>query len=157
MSDKETSGEPVTSADILFECGSCGKSLVIDANGAGLAVTCPDCGAELQVPASEGGAGAAPSEAGFESLPAEGDAAEEDLRDISDVLADANEQVNALKEEVSDLQIRRNFLEKRSLVVAESLQSFKHELLAIQSAIDRMNSILAGMEGRCSGDTQPLA
>ena len=45
MSDKETSGEPVTSADILFECGSCGKSLVIDANGAGLAVTGPDCGA----------------------------------------------------------------------------------------------------------------
>lgn len=36
--------------NILFECPNCGKSLEIDARGAGYLVTCPDCQHQIQVP-----------------------------------------------------------------------------------------------------------
>lgn len=37
--------------DILFDCPACGKSLEIDARGAGHIVTCPDCKHEVEIPA----------------------------------------------------------------------------------------------------------
>ena len=37
--------------DILFECPQCGKSLEIDARGAGYMIVCPDCKNEILVPA----------------------------------------------------------------------------------------------------------
>jgi len=51
MSDHTTdpvSGDNTT--DILFDCPVCGKSLEIDARGAGYVVVCPDCKHEVEVP-----------------------------------------------------------------------------------------------------------
>ncbi|MCX7007136.1 MAG: hypothetical protein NTY53_07795 [Kiritimatiellaeota bacterium] len=36
--------------DIVFDCPHCGKSMAIDAEGAGMAITCPDCQNVIQVP-----------------------------------------------------------------------------------------------------------
>ena len=43
-------GTPLNKNDIVFECPHCGKSLAIDAQGAGFIVSCPDCQARVQVP-----------------------------------------------------------------------------------------------------------
>lgn len=40
--------------DIIFNCPHCGKSLGIDARGAGYMIVCPDCKREVLVPESEG-------------------------------------------------------------------------------------------------------
>jgi len=42
------SGDNAT--DILFDCPVCGKSLEIDARGAGCVIVCPDCKHEVEVP-----------------------------------------------------------------------------------------------------------
>ena len=40
----------ITPSDILFECPSCGKSLVIDESAIGMMVDCPQCPAQVIVP-----------------------------------------------------------------------------------------------------------
>jgi len=55
----------LNSADILFDCPVCGKSLEIDARGAGYLITCPDCKHEVEVPVMDS--------------PEDGDAEESDL------------------------------------------------------------------------------
>jgi hypothetical protein len=37
-------------SDIFFNCGACGKDLVVDQAGAGLTVNCPVCIAEIIIP-----------------------------------------------------------------------------------------------------------
>ena len=36
--------------DINFDCPHCGKHLVVDADGVGLAVPCPTCGGAVTIP-----------------------------------------------------------------------------------------------------------
>lgn len=51
MNDKSIDPTPgAGEVDILFDCPNCGKSLEIDARGAGYIVTCPDCSREVEVP-----------------------------------------------------------------------------------------------------------
>src|SRR6266850_4793422 len=40
----------ITPGDILFECPSCGKSMVIDESAVGMIVDCPRCPAQVIVP-----------------------------------------------------------------------------------------------------------
>jgi phage FluMu protein Com len=37
-------------SDIFFKCRVCGKYLVVDDEGVGLAIDCPDCHASITVP-----------------------------------------------------------------------------------------------------------
>jgi len=37
-------------SDIFFNCGACGKDLVVDEAGAGLTVNCPVCNADIIIP-----------------------------------------------------------------------------------------------------------
>jgi len=143
--DMRNGDEPVSKNDIVFNCGVCGKSLVIDALGAGLAIICPDCGTELQVPQPDVAA-----DAGAEKV-------ERELTEISDVLSGAHEQIRALKEENEELQFRRRFLEKRYAVISQSLQSLRQEMTTIRTAMDQMDEIIKIMEDPSSGDTQPIA
>jgi len=158
MANDDIRNEPFSATDIIFKCGVCGKSLVINALGAGLAITCPDCGAELQVPQS--GAG---ETASLEAEPSNGAAvagaeqANRELPEISDVLADAREQINTLKSENDELQFRRRFLEKRHAIAAQSLEALRRETIAIRKAMDRTEAILETMEDPSAGDTQPMA
>lgn len=43
-------GGTVTATDILFDCPSCGKSLVVDQAAEGLIVDCPECRTNVIVP-----------------------------------------------------------------------------------------------------------
>lgn len=156
--------ESVPATDIVFECVVCGKSLVINALGAGLAITCPDCGAELQVPLpgdaetvlSEIVPAAAASVADEEKVEQEQEQ-ELELPDISNVLADARAQINTLKSETDELKIRRRFLEKRHALASQSLQALRREMITLRKAMDRMDDILKTLEDPSASDTQPIA
>jgi len=144
--------------DIIFECGVCGKSLVINALGAGLAITCPDCGAEQQVPLSDGVVVASPAfEPNAAMAVADEQKVEHELPEISDVLADAREQINALTLENDELQFRRRFLEKRHALASQNLQALRREMITIRKAMDRTEAILNTMEDPSASDTQPMA
>ncbi len=47
---QQTGEADVSSRDILFECPSCGKSLVVDESAEGLIVDCPQCQTNVIVP-----------------------------------------------------------------------------------------------------------
>lgn len=50
----------ISSEDILFECPSCGKSLVVDESAEGLIIGCPQCRTNVIVPPRQGQPGLAP-------------------------------------------------------------------------------------------------
>ena len=152
MANDDTINKSFPAEDIIFNCSVCGKSLVINALGAGLAITCPDCGAEQQVPQPDNVKGANAADA-----PDAVTEAEHELPEISDVLANAREQINMLKSENEELQFRRRFLEKRHALCSQSLQSFRREIAAIRTAMDKMDDILKTMEDPSARDTQPMA
>ena len=144
--------------DINLECGVGGKSLVINALGAGLAITCPDCGAEQQVPLANGVEAAIPEVEPNAAATAAGEQeAEHEFPEISEVLADAREQINALTLANDELQFRRRFLEKRHALASQSLQAFRREMITIRQAMERMEAILKTMEDPSASDTQPMA
>jgi DNA-directed RNA polymerase subunit RPC12/RpoP len=47
---RKTGEEDVTSRDILFECPSCGKSLIVDETAEGMIIDCPQCQINVIVP-----------------------------------------------------------------------------------------------------------
>lgn len=53
LEDEEEDAE-IRDTDIVFDCPHCGKSLVIDNQGAGLIITCTQCHKPVQVPIPEG-------------------------------------------------------------------------------------------------------
>jgi hypothetical protein len=155
---KSSINEPLPATDIVFECGSCGKSLVINALGAGLAITCPECGAEQRVPLSGGAEVTDPAvEPNAATAAADEQAVEQELPEISDMLADAREQISTLTLENDELQSRRRFLEKSHAVVAQNMQALRREMIAIRKAMDRTEAILKAMEHPSASDTQPIA
>ncbi|MFH1969946.1 MAG: hypothetical protein ABIJ53_06475 [Verrucomicrobiota bacterium] len=158
MTNDDTLNESFPAKDIVFDCGSCGKSLVINALGAGLAITCPDCGTEQQVPLSGGvEATRLETEPNAAAAAADEQEVEHELPEISDVLADAHAQINALTLENDELQFRRRFLEKRHALASQSLQAFRREMIAIRKAMDQIEAILKTMEDPSASDTQPMA
>ena len=44
----------IRDTDIVFDCPHCGKNLVIDYRGAGLAINCTECGQSVLVPIPDG-------------------------------------------------------------------------------------------------------
>ncbi|MCX6992438.1 MAG: hypothetical protein NT011_04760 [Kiritimatiellaeota bacterium] len=158
MANDDTLNELFPAKDIVFDCGVCGKSLVINALGAGLAITCPDCGAEQQVPLAEDTEVAQPAvEPSAATVVADEQEVEHELPEISDVLANAHEQINALTLENDELQFRRRFLEKRYALASQGLQALKREMITLRKAMDRTEAILKTMEDPSAGDTQPMA
>jgi transcription elongation factor Elf1 len=47
-----------TSPDIVFACGHCSTSLVVDAAAAGMTLNCQTCGKPIKVPAAQNESGA---------------------------------------------------------------------------------------------------
>lgn len=158
MANDDTRNESFPAQDIIFECEVCGKSLVINALGSGLTIACPDCGAEQQVPLSGGVEGPNPAvEPKAVTAAGAEQAGEHELLEISDVLADAHKQINALTLENDELQFRRRFLEKRHALSSQGLQTLRQEISAIRKAMERMEAILQTMEDPSASDTQPMA
>jgi len=52
--DIERQGLEITERDIVFECPHCHQELVVDLEGAGLAVSCAHCGQSVSVPEYHG-------------------------------------------------------------------------------------------------------
>ena len=154
--------ESFPAKDIVFDCEVCDKSLVINALGAGLAITCPGCGAEQQVPLPGGVEVASPAgepnaaTMDVAAAVADEQEVEHEFPEISEVLADAREQINTLTLENDELQFRRRFLEKRHALALQGLQSLRREMIAIHKAMDRTEAILKTMEDPSAGDTQPM-
>ncbi|MBI2440104.1 MAG: hypothetical protein HYV35_01910 [Lentisphaerae bacterium] len=145
--------EQVTTEDIVFECNACGQSLVINALGAGLAVVCPACGGELQVPETRGADGGLNGAAFTDG----NGKIERELPEISELLADARTQIDTLRLEIDELQVRRQFLEKRYSRTSQGLQALRRELSAIRKAFDQVDATLKTLEESPAGDTQPIA
>ncbi|TAN35551.1 MAG: hypothetical protein EPN23_11010 [Verrucomicrobia bacterium] len=53
MADEIKLDTSIQTNDIVFECPNCGKSLAIEARGAGMEITCPDCQNTIPVPAPD--------------------------------------------------------------------------------------------------------
>jgi len=111
------------SEDILFECPQCGKSLEIDARGAGYIIICPDCKNEIQVPPwkSSGSEG-------------ETDAEAED---------DSDERYRVeIEEMLQQLHSKIDRIEKQQLVDDQCFKRIGDEIVLIQSALDRITEIV---------------
>ncbi|HMP89660.1 MAG TPA: hypothetical protein PJ991_05640 [Kiritimatiellia bacterium] len=107
------------SEDILFECPQCGKSLEIDARGAGYMIVCPDCKNEIQVPA-------------WNSLP--GNPAMDP--EVVEIDADAIEQT------IQKLQEKVARLEKLQKVDEHCFKRLGDEIVLIQASLDRITEIV---------------
>jgi len=104
--------------DILFECPQCGKSLEIDARGAGYIIVCPDCKNEIQVPtwnADDAAAGGGDS---------------------------ANRERIKIEETLAELQSRVMQLEKLQKSDDQCFKRIADEINLIQSALDRITEVV---------------
>jgi len=132
----EGSGE-----DIIFDCPHCGKSLAIDARGAGLEITCPDCNAQVMVPGlpleeqeqeeEEPGI--------FDLLPKEPQAR---IEALEEALEGSHAKIGRLVESLEEVRDRRRYLEK---LRSDNLARFKlisQELEIVQNAMDRIVALL---------------
>ncbi|HMO03538.1 MAG TPA: hypothetical protein PKC67_03915 [Kiritimatiellia bacterium] len=112
----EDAAEPVATA-ILFECPQCGKSLEIDARGAGYLIVCPDCHNEIQVPAWNAG---------------------HDAETPSD---DERHRVE-IEEMLGQLQAKIARLEQQQRTDNQCIKRIGDELALIQAALDRITEVV---------------
>lgn len=105
--------------DILFECPQCGKSLEIDARGAGYIIVCPDCKNEIQVPSWN--ASGAESATGDDAV--------------------ARERVK-IEETLAQLQARVQQLEKLQRADDQCFKRIADEIMLIQAALDRITEVV---------------
>jgi DNA-directed RNA polymerase subunit M/transcription elongation factor TFIIS len=103
---------------IIFDCPHCGKSLEIDARGAGYLVTCPDCQNEVRVPDGE-----------------RSNFSQEDSARI-----EMEEMLRLLQEKVDKLQAKQDAAEQCFARLAD-------EMALIQSALDRINEVIDTRNG----------
>ncbi len=133
----------IREGDILFECPHCGKSMAIEAAGAGLMVSCADCGKPVAVPIPD----AQTPEAPVATVPrpplANGEAPEETIRQLDAALAMANDQIDQLIAERESLRERRAYLEQMRTVNTSRYAQMAVELEALQEALDRAVELLA--------------
>ena len=128
----ETAGK-----DIVFDCPLCGKSLSIDARGAGLMVACPECQREVQVP------GLPPSERAEQ--PATDEAPQEaatQIASLSQSLEASQVKVERLVASLEEVRDRRRYLEQLRTDNMARFELIGKELVMIQNSLDRIVSVL---------------
>jgi predicted RNA-binding Zn-ribbon protein involved in translation (DUF1610 family) len=139
MSDAVESAEEVEvgPTDVLFACPYCEKSMVIDRQAAGLNVKCPDCGEEVQVPhedrVDEGSRG-------VQLTP------DQRIESLSNALQIAHGDIRRLSASLEEVTNRRKVLEKFRARNIRRQDRVAEELTVIQSAVDRIASILQDAE-----------
>lgn len=111
--------------NILFECPQCGKSLEIDARGAGYIIVCPDCKNEIQVPAWNSA----------------GPEAEVDSETETESESDERYRVE-IEEMLQQLQGKIARIEKQQLVDDQCFKRIGDEIVLIQSALDRITEVV---------------
>jgi septal ring factor EnvC (AmiA/AmiB activator) len=100
----------ISARDIIFECPSCGKSLVVDAAAEGNIVDCPQCRINLIVPPRPVPAAPLPSASAASSAIASSTI---DIQIDSKRLAELKERLAALANQLKDLQAQRTELHNR--------------------------------------------
>lgn len=132
-------GEEITDNDIVFDCPHCGKSLCIDQRGAGLMITCSDCEARIEVPS--------PHDDNLISDSVVNDAEDSPVvAELRTALAASQHKVREQIAEIKQLSGRRSYLEKNRVEMLERVDLFGRELNIIQSALDRLVSVLQDAE-----------
>ena len=142
--------------DILFECGNCGKSLVIDRQGAGLIIRCPDCNVDLQVPIPDDVDLAEIDKSITADLTGITQTSAPDVLNLDDLPPELQEKVRNLALEAQELQARRAHLERMRANTASGMQVIRSLLTDIRSALEQVEATLASMEEDKAGETQTV-
>jgi predicted RNA-binding Zn-ribbon protein involved in translation (DUF1610 family) len=122
----QTSGAPVvTPRDILFECPSCGKSMVIDQAAEGYTIECPQCHIPVIVPPKTG---AAPQPPLPPSLAAAAKAAPAPKPAGSVDVAGLQEQLTALNHQLREQGTQWTELTSR---IAGRINEINHDLVLL--------------------------
>jgi DNA-directed RNA polymerase subunit RPC12/RpoP len=123
----------VTTTDILFECPSCGKSLVVDEAAEGMIIDCPQCRTNVIVPPQSTKAAAPPSALKVESKPiAEGKSAAANVppeRRLA-ALAGQLKEIQAQRTEVTSRIAARLNDVNRDLVMLARLETSQQQTLS---------------------------
>ena len=131
--------------DIVFDCPHCGKSLAIDARGAGLMINCPECQLDVQVPGvplSERQPDAAQPAAQPEVKPEQAAAPAPDPADLSEALQASHTKIERLVASLEEVRERRRYLEKLRSDNMARFDLISKELVTIQNAMDRIVAII---------------
>lgn len=109
--------------DIIFECPECGKSLEIDAKGAGYLIVCPDCKHEIQVPSWQ-------------------DLEENEPFSSSDTTRIDSPSENENEQALAQLRVKIEQLERRQKTDDVCFKRLGDEINLIQAAVDRITEIV---------------
>ena len=123
----------VTTTDILFECPSCGKSLVVDEAGEGMIIDCPQCRTNVIVPPQSTKAAAPPPVLKVESKPiAEGKSAAANVPPEKRLTALAGQlrEIQAQRTEVTSRIAARLNDVNRDLVMLARLETSQQQTLS---------------------------
>jgi predicted RNA-binding Zn-ribbon protein involved in translation (DUF1610 family) len=144
----------VTTRDIMFECPSCGKSLVVDESAAGLIVDCPQCRINVIVPPKSTPAAppqtqppqtAAVSKPAF--APGETKAGRSDAGNLKERLTSLGNQLKELQTQRTEINnriaARLNEL-NRDLVLLARIETSQQQILSEwQQVIGKLSTVLA--------------
>ena len=154
--NKSKTWAPAT--DIVFDCPHCGKSLAIDARGAGLMINCPECEQDVQVPGvplSERQPEAAQAASRTEVKPSEVEqpaAPAPDPADLSEALQASHTKIERLVASLEEVRERRRYLEKLRSDNMARFDLISKELVTIQNAMDRIVAIIQDAAAEKSSD-----
>lgn len=115
--------------DIVFDCPHCGKSLAIDGEGAGMAITCPDCQNVIQVPYPD-------------AMAAETAADATQMQLLHEQLTAAQNRVAELTAELNMATQKVEHLEKVQSDLKTQLEQMSTEWGVIQNALDRVMALM---------------
>ena len=115
--------------DIVFDCPHCGKSLAIDSEGAGMAITCPDCQNVIQVPYAD-------------AMAADTAADAPQMQLLHEQLAAAQNRVAELTAEQNAATLKIEHLEKSQSDLKTHLEQMSTEWGVIQNALDRVMALM---------------
>jgi DNA-directed RNA polymerase subunit RPC12/RpoP len=129
----EAEGTTVATTDILFECPSCGKSLVVDEAAEGIIIDCPQCRTNVIVPPRSTKSVPPPAALKVESKPiAEGKSAAANVppeRRLG-VLAAQLKEIQSQRTEVSSRIATRLNEVNRDLVMLARLDTSQQQILS---------------------------
>ena len=135
-------GDEIQAGDIVFECPHCGKSLAIEAAGAGMEVPCTDCGRPVRVPVPE--TSLTPEEA------------EDAIAQLDAALNTSADELERLREENETLRERKAYLEHVAARNGERLAKMADLLDGVQRQLDELVALVAdartGHAGRGAAD-----
>jgi predicted RNA-binding Zn-ribbon protein involved in translation (DUF1610 family) len=122
----------ITSRDIVFDCPSCGKSLVVDEAAQGLIVDCPQCGMNVVVPPRQASstrfAQSQPASASASTVASDAKPSAEATKAGRPELAALQERLMALGNQLKELHTQRMEINDR---LASRINEINRDLVMI--------------------------